>query len=128
MDSLFIFIQFNNLYLEDTKLSLVRHLVGSLVVFLLNIRRRIAPCWPGAEENDAQEALEECNICMLYYPALNRSRCCTQGICTECFLQVLQPGTYACPFCKKINYVVDYKGPKVPCSLNCIRRRFPAND
>ena len=31
---------------------------------------------------------EECPICFLFYPALNRSACCNKGICTECYLQV----------------------------------------
>ena len=25
---------------------------------------------------------------MMHYPALNRSRCCKQSICTDCYLQV----------------------------------------
>ena len=24
---------------------------------------------------------------MMYFPALNRSRCCKQSICTDCYLQ-----------------------------------------
>ena len=32
--------------------------------------------------------LEECPICFLFYPALNRAQCCSKSICTECFLQV----------------------------------------
>jgi hypothetical protein len=32
---------------------------------------------------------EECPICFLFYPRmLNRSRCCAQPICTECFVQM----------------------------------------
>ncbi|KAI9830566.1 MAG: SNF1-interacting protein [Phylliscum demangeonii] len=31
----------------------------------------------------------ECPICFLYYPAyLNRTRCCDQAICSECFVQI----------------------------------------
>ncbi|KAG9147785.1 hypothetical protein Leryth_026912 [Lithospermum erythrorhizon] len=42
---------------------------------------KLAPCYPGDEENGLD--LEECPICFLHYPSLNRSRCCTKGICTE---------------------------------------------
>lgn len=35
--------------------------------------------------------LEECPICFLAYPALNRSRCCDKEICTECYLRVSLP-------------------------------------
>ena len=34
------------------------------------------------------ERLEECPICMSYYPLLNTSACCKTRVCTECFLQV----------------------------------------
>ena len=34
----------------------------------------------------------ECPICFLYYPPyLNRTRCCDQPICTECFVQIKRP-------------------------------------
>lgn len=42
---------------------------------------------------------------MLYYPALNKTRCCFKGLCTECFLQIKTgTGTRSnapCPFCKE---------------------------
>lgn len=28
---------------------------------------------------------------MMYFPALNRSRCCAHSLCTECYLQARQP-------------------------------------
>jgi hypothetical protein len=39
-------------------------------------------------ENDIDRDPIECPICLLYYPrdCINRSRCCRQPICTECFL------------------------------------------
>ncbi|KAL7252801.1 hypothetical protein ACSBR1_007391 [Camellia fascicularis] len=52
---------------------------------------------------------------LLYYPSLNRSRCCTKGICTECFLQMKTPNSTRptqCPFCKTLNYAVEYRGVK----------------
>lgn len=34
----------------------------------------------------------ECPICFLYYPPyLNRTRCCDQPICSECFVQIRRP-------------------------------------
>ena len=34
----------------------------------------------------------ECPICFLYYPPyLNRTRCCDQSICSECFVQIKRP-------------------------------------
>ncbi|OVA03366.1 hypothetical protein BVC80_7851g3 [Macleaya cordata] len=72
---------------------------------------KLAPCYPGDEECAFE--LEECPICFLYYPSLNRSRCCTKGICTECFLQMKPPHSTRptqCPFCKTSNYAVEYRG------------------
>ncbi|KAL3508870.1 hypothetical protein ACH5RR_028271 [Cinchona calisaya] len=75
---------------------------------------KLAPCYPGDDECGAFD-LEECPICFLYYPSLNRSRCCTKGICTECFLQMKTPNSTRptqCPFCKTSNYAVEYRGVK----------------
>ncbi|RRT72929.1 hypothetical protein B296_00015143, partial [Ensete ventricosum] len=59
--------------------------------------------------------LEECPICFFYYPSLNRSRCCSKGICTECFLQ-MKPSDASrpvqCPFCKTSCYAVEYRGAR----------------
>ncbi|KAK9086015.1 hypothetical protein Sjap_026426 [Stephania japonica] len=72
---------------------------------------KLAPCYPGDDECACD--LEECPICFLYYPSLNRSTCCTKGICTECFLQMKPPHSTRptqCPFCKTSNYQVEYRG------------------
>ncbi len=72
--------------------------------------QKLAPCFPGADSDThdvrswlaclqrrsfqrfrkllACVQLEECPICFLFYPALNRAQCCSKSICTECFLQV----------------------------------------
>ncbi|XP_039143397.1 E3 ubiquitin-protein ligase GW2-like [Dioscorea cayenensis subsp. rotundata] len=74
---------------------------------------KLAPCYPGDEDSTLD--LEECPICFLYYPSLNRSRCCMKGICTECFLQMKPPQSSRptqCPFCKTSNYAVEYRGMK----------------
>lgn len=74
---------------------------------------KLAPCYPGDDESGFD--LEECPICFLFYPSLNRSRCCLKGICTECFLQMKTPCSARptqCPFCKTTNYAVEYRGVK----------------
>ncbi|XP_073000209.1 E3 ubiquitin-protein ligase GW2-like [Typha latifolia] len=74
---------------------------------------KIAPCYPG--KDDCAPDLEECPICFLYYPSLNRSVCCSKSICTECFLQVKLPQSTRsakCPFCKTTNFSVEYRGVK----------------
>ncbi|GAV60879.1 hypothetical protein CFOL_v3_04407 [Cephalotus follicularis] len=79
----------------------------------LILESKLAPCYPGDEECCCD--LEECPICFLYYPSLNRSRCCMKGICTECFLQMKNPNSTRptqCPFCKTMNYAVEYRGVK----------------
>ncbi|KAG4947501.1 hypothetical protein JHK87_043508 [Glycine soja] len=79
----------------------------------LILESKLAPCYPGDEETTYDR--EECPICFLYYPSLNRSRCCTKSICTECFLQMKVPNSTRptqCPFCKMANYAVEYRGVK----------------
>ncbi|KAK7324439.1 hypothetical protein VNO77_27986 [Canavalia gladiata] len=79
----------------------------------LILESKLAPCYPGDE--DSAYDREECPICFLYYPSLNRSRCCTKSICTECFLQMKVPNSTRptqCPFCKTANYAVEYRGVK----------------
>ncbi|KAI9073879.1 hypothetical protein K1719_044151 [Acacia pycnantha] len=79
----------------------------------LILESKLAPCYPGDEESTYD--LEECPICFLYYPSLNRSRCCMKSICTECFLQMKVPNSTRptqCPFCKTANYAVEFRGVK----------------
>lgn len=79
----------------------------------LILNGQLAPCFPGAE--DYAVDLDECPICFLFYPSLNRSKCCTKGICTECFLQIKSPHSARptqCPFCKTSSYVVEFRGAK----------------
>ncbi|KAF8080665.1 hypothetical protein N665_0929s0018 [Sinapis alba] len=80
----------------------------------LILESKLAPCYPGAEESSSHD-LEECPICYLYYPSLNRSRCCMKSICTECFLRMKNPSSSQptqCPYCKTSNYAVEYRGGK----------------
>uniref|UniRef100_A0ACD5XZP4 Uncharacterized protein n=5 Tax=Avena sativa TaxID=4498 RepID=A0ACD5XZP4_AVESA len=79
----------------------------------LIVEAKLAPCHPGAD--DPRPDLDECPICFLFYPSLNRSKCCGKGICTECFLQMKSPTSCRptqCPYCKMLNYAVEYRGVK----------------
>ncbi|PGH18712.1 hypothetical protein AJ80_04365 [Polytolypa hystricis UAMH7299] len=83
----------------------------------------------------------ECPICFLYYPPyLNKTRCCDQPICSECFVQIKRPDPHppehetnapsqtgseranqqdgqlvsepaACPFCVQPEFGVSYAPP-----------------
>ncbi|KAF2872190.1 hypothetical protein BDV95DRAFT_628588 [Massariosphaeria phaeospora] len=81
----------------------------------------------------------ECPICFLYYPPyLNKTRCCDQSICSECFVQIKRPDPHppehhdptdpnaptepqedgtlvsepsTCPFCKMPEFGVTYESP-----------------
>ncbi|KAK1275762.1 hypothetical protein QJS04_geneDACA003920 [Acorus gramineus] len=53
----------------------------------LILSEKLAPCFD-ASDDPVLGDLEECPICFLYFPSLNRSKCCDKGICTECFLQM----------------------------------------
>jgi len=79
----------------------------------LILAKKLSAFYPGKEENDPNEQLEECPICFLFYPGgLNRSLCCKKGVCTECFLQIKKPSIQAiCPFCNTSPYSVIFSGP-----------------
>ena len=84
----------------------------------------------------------ECPICFLYYPPyLNKTRCCDQPICSECFVQIKRPDPHppehegadpnrprpegeddnqddqlisepaACPFCVQPEFGITYAPP-----------------
>lgn len=79
----------------------------------------------------------ECPICFLYYPPyLNKTRCCDQPICSECFVQIKRPDPHppeheqpgeerppeeeaemlvsevaSCPFCVTPEFGVTYDSP-----------------
>ncbi|KAG8808224.1 SNF1-interacting protein, partial [Serendipita sp. 401] len=73
--------------------------------------------------NEAQiyRGAVECPICFMYYPSnINRSRCCFQAICTECFVQIkrneptpthLVSEPACCPYCQQENFGVTYTPP-----------------
>jgi len=78
------------------------------------LTRKISPFYPPMETR--AEGSDECPICMMcYFGGLNRSLCCGQSICSECFCQVKKPKTgyeATCPFCNFKPYNVVYRGPK----------------
>lgn len=83
----------------------------------------------------------ECPICFLYYPPyLNKTRCCDQSICSECFVQIKRPDPHppehhdpsnpapppqditadaealvsepaCCPYCQQAEFGVTYEPP-----------------
>ncbi|KAM0720675.1 hypothetical protein Q7P37_004812 [Cladosporium fusiforme] len=79
----------------------------------------------------------ECPICFLYYPPyLNKTRCCDQPICSECFVQIKRPDPHppeheqpgeerppeeeaemlvsevaSCPFCVTPEFGITYEPP-----------------
>lgn len=67
----------------------------------LILRGELVPRYPG-RDNASANAREECPICMLVYPVLNQTKCCSARLCTECYLQIRPPrhNKEACPFCK----------------------------
>lgn len=79
----------------------------------LILRGELAPRYPGRDDPDL-DAREECPICMLVYPVLNETRCCSARICTECYLQIRPPrhNKEPCPFCKYKRVAASYKGPR----------------
>jgi hypothetical protein len=86
----------------------------------LIIEKKLAPIFVGTGE--CKEDLDECPICMLYYPFLNLSNCCKKSICTECFTQVRRPLTTeseedACPFCLTKKYTVSFIGRRTEAEL-----------
>lgn len=82
----------------------------------------------------------ECPLCLMYYPSyLNRTRCCDQLICSECFVQIKRPDPHypehheqdgtdspastdeptgelimepaKCPYCTQTEFGVTYEPP-----------------
>ncbi|KAL1921882.1 uncharacterized protein VTP21DRAFT_10524 [Calcarisporiella thermophila] len=72
-------------------------------------------------EKALYKSVVECPICFLYYPHfINRSRCCDQTVCTECFVQIKRPpdgSPTACPFCVEPNFGVIYVPPDLSAIL-----------
>lgn len=84
------------------------------------------PCPPDSLLSALYESsTSQCPICFLHYPpALNRSSCCDQPICTECFVQIQRHEPHdceedpakglvsepaSCPFCLAGSFAVGYQ-------------------
>lgn len=82
----------------------------------LIMEKKLAPIFKGVDDPPENVVMDECPICMLYYPGgLNVARCCKKDICTECFLQIRLPGNAprpACPFCQREGFDISFSGPK----------------
>lgn len=87
----------------------------------LIIAKKIAPRFPGTSSEklsmkygikrgvDTKSVWEECPICFRFYPEVNSSICCSQKICSECYLNMTNPSkTSDCPFCFTKNFTVIY--------------------
>ena len=100
----------------------------------------------------------ECPICFLYYPPyLNKTRCCDQAICSECFVQIKRPDPHppehidptspgneqppqepstdgelvsepaTCPFCKQPEFGISYERPPFQRGLAYVNQSIPAS-
>lgn len=93
----------------------------------------------------------ECPICFMYYPPhLNKTRCCDQPICSECFVQIKRPDPHppeheqpgqprppeeeaemlvsevaACPFCVTPEFGVTYEPPPMRRGLAYAHQQNP---
>lgn len=93
----------------------------------------------------------ECPICFMYYPPyLNKTRCCDQSICSECFVQIKRPDPHppeheqpgqprppeeeaemlvsevaACPFCVTPEFGVTYEPPPMRRGLAYAHQQHP---
>ena len=101
----------------------------------------------------------ECPICFLYYPPfMNRTRCCDQAICSECFVQIKRPDPHPpghvdpsapvppsdstddgsqdelvsepadCPYCQAPEFGVTYEPPSFRRGLAYANQGHPLND
>ena len=79
---------------------------------------KLAPPSKG-EDDPTPTATEECPICFLYFPTINASKCCSQSICTSCYLQVRpQEGQTECPFCSVDNFEAEACECKEECKID----------
>ncbi|GMH38132.1 hypothetical protein BSKO_06016 [Bryopsis sp. KO-2023] len=94
--------------LEAAEVKRIRKLV---------IKGKLAPFYPGSDDTGESREHVECPICFLQFLWMNRSLCCGQKICSECFIKIRanSGGSYlgcSCPFCKFPGYTVELCGAK----------------
>lgn len=81
----------------------------------------LAPHEEGADEEEEEHA--ECAICFLFFKEINTTACCSQTICTDCFLQI-KPGPQSeipCPFCTKPRVRVCFSPETLKIAVNAQR-------
>jgi hypothetical protein len=74
------------------------------------------------DERGCAEALSECPICMLHYPAwaCNTAVCCGTAVCTECYVMTSAPpptdggGATVCPICRRRGWRLVCGAPPSP--------------
>eukprot|EP01101_Sappina_pedata_P002678 TRINITY_DN12897_c0_g1_i1.p1 TRINITY_DN12897_c0_g1~~TRINITY_DN12897_c0_g1_i1.p1 ORF type:complete len:235 (-),score=43.39 TRINITY_DN12897_c0_g1_i1:47-751(-) len=77
------------------------------------VDKKVAPIFKGAGDPPGDE-WDECPLCFLNYPLLNKLVCCRKYLCTECYLQIKKPkiDSFCCPFCNQNDCTAVYMGPK----------------
>ncbi|OHS98371.1 hypothetical protein TRFO_08968 [Tritrichomonas foetus] len=85
-----------------------------------NIRKgKVTPIYPFSAESQRTSRCF-CSICYNYYPSINETTCCQQGICTECLAAIIDPPPKQrmCPYCRSANISikpnVEYNDLKSP--------------
>eukprot|EP00300_Choanocystis_sp_HF-7_P003191 c12418_g1_i2.p1 GENE.c12418_g1_i2~~c12418_g1_i2.p1 ORF type:complete len:188 (+),score=26.99 c12418_g1_i2:50-613(+) len=74
-------------------------------------QNRIGPVLRGRED-EIDDSFEECPICFLFFPSLNRINCCRKSICTGCFVSVCKAHQIPpCPFCNTCPFETVFRGP-----------------
>ncbi|KAF2153333.1 hypothetical protein K461DRAFT_321001 [Myriangium duriaei CBS 260.36] len=124
---------------------------------LLEVQLPKDPCVNGQPiEAYLYKDAQECPICFMYYPPyLNKTRCCDQPICSECFVQIKRPDPHppehhedssnpnppeqpkteedgqlvsepsACPFCVTPEFGVTYEPPSFRRGLTYVGASSP---
>lgn len=63
-----------------------------------------------------QESTAECPICFLRFPPnINKTTCCKQPLCTNCFVNIRKPPSgrvISCPFCNRRDFSIKYESPE----------------
>jgi len=77
-------------------------------------KEMIAPRIPGSETR--KESSVECPICFMYYApaAMNKTKCCSSQMCTECYLQIQSPqGSNCCSFCNSESFSIEHEKTEI---------------
>jgi hypothetical protein len=77
--------------------------------------RKVCSFSPGKPDRD-DKICHFCSICYLYYPKVNATECCHNGICTECVFATIDPDFHRaqCPFCRATPFKIVPDGTISP--------------